>query len=95
MTSTERKIAEALMGIALKDLLQIIKKIGYSGRLWGTKGSSFYGSQANFGRGDEFVCTRVNEKGEIQILEYRMAAKTKLGDEVRKILEAVNLSIAE
>lgn len=94
MTSAKRKALEALMGIALKGMLDMAKAIGFSGRCWGTKESSLRGSHVTLAEGDEVVSIFV-EGSEIRILEYEKTNGTALGKKVREILEEKNLPIAK
>jgi len=94
MTSKERKILEGLMGICLNSFLKEIKKVGFSGRCWGVKGSLFEGSHVTFGKGNEVASVFV-EDGRIRITEYQKTSGTVLGEEIRAILEAKNLPLAE
>jgi hypothetical protein len=92
--SKRRKELEALMGIALKGILDMIKAIGFSGRCWGTKESLFRGSHVTLAEGDEIASIFV-EGDKIRILEYAKTSGTVLGKKVRKILEAKNLPLAK
>ena len=82
------KEKEAFMGIALKEFLKEIKNLGFSGICWGTKSSMFRGSHCTFGFKDEAATVYIKD-GRIHIIEYRVSnKKTKLGVNIRKILES-------
>ena len=83
----KRKELEAEMGIALKDFLKELReKDGFSGRLWALgKENPFFGSHADFGRGEEYVTVFVRD-GQIIVLEYTRNQKTELGKEIRRVL---------
>jgi hypothetical protein len=83
----KRKELEAEMGIALKDFLKELReKDGFSGRLWALgKENPFFGSHADFGRGEEYVTIFVKE-GRIVVREYIRSRETKLGKEIKEIL---------
>jgi Fe-S oxidoreductase len=93
MTSREKKILEATMGITLKEMLKGIKAVGFSGRCWGTGGSFYQGSHVTLGEGKEVVSAHI-KNGKIQVMEYRKTTGTALGKKVRQILKAKNLPLA-
>lgn len=94
----DRKKLEEEIGLALKFLLKGVRRVGFSGRLWGTrkrkKENLFYGSHADFGKDDIFVSVFVRG-GKIEIAEYVRTKNTTLGKRIRQILEQRELPLHE
>jgi len=89
-----KKKLEAKMGMALKGMLEKTRRVGFSGRCWGTTSeNAFWGSHVDLGLENEFVTVFVKD-GKVVVAEYARSQGTELGQEVKKVLLENNILIS-